>query len=151
MIAWRLPGGGERCGEPGTRGPYAPPMTTVAEVMTPCPFVIMEELSLTDALARMSQHGIRHLPVFAGSHLVGIVSERDVAVVSSIDGVDPNKTMITEAMTEHPYTVGPRDGLKSVVTTMVEKKFGAAIVMDQGDLKGIFTTVDGMRKLAELL
>jgi CBS domain-containing protein len=34
---------------------------------------------------------------------------------------------------------------------MAEHKYGAAIVLDRGEVKGIFTTIDALRALLDLL
>jgi acetoin utilization protein AcuB len=55
-------------------------------------------------------------------------------------------------MTPDPYTVKPATPLDAVVTEMSEHKLGCAIVIqDNGKVVGIFTAVDGLRVLSEVL
>ena len=126
-------------------------MSTVKECMTASPLTIEHDLSMADAAERMTHNQIRHLPVFQGGHLVGMVSDRDLAVVSGFDSIDPKKTSVAMAMNQHPFTVAPGDNLKGVVSTMAERKIGTAVVMEDGNIVGVFTTVDALKKLAELL
>lgn len=126
-------------------------MSTVADCMTKTPLTIDHDLSMADARERMASNNIRHLPVFQDGHLVGVVSDRDLAIVSGFDTVDMNKTSVAVAMSEKPYTVEPGESLRNVVATMAERKIGTAVVMDDGKLAGVFTTIDAMRKLAEML
>ena len=54
-------------------------------------------------------------------------------------------------MTPDPYIVSPEAELDEVVSTMAAKKYGSAVVSDNGKVVGIFTTVDACSAFAELL
>jgi acetoin utilization protein AcuB len=56
-----------------------------------------------------------------------------------------------EKWRKHLYTVSPSEKLDHVASTMAEHKYGSALVVDNQKLVGIFTTVDAMRSLSELL
>ncbi|MFV8749807.1 CBS domain-containing protein [Nannocystaceae bacterium ST9] len=124
---------------------------TIASCMTRDPVTIPSDLSLADAMLRMYDYGIRHLPVMDQGHVAGIVSERDIAMVGGIPGVDKNRVMITEAMVPHPYIVGPETSLLEVCSTMLERKLGTAVIMDEGQLIGIFSVVDALAQLVAML
>lgn len=55
-----------------------PATTKVAEVMTPNPRVVGPEESFATCLKMMKEHGFRHVPVWDGHELKGLVSLRDV-------------------------------------------------------------------------
>lgn len=124
---------------------------TVGDCMTQNPVTIPSDLSLADAAERMYEHGIRHLPVMAGGHIIGIVSERDLALVMGIPGVDKNRVDVTEAMISNPYIVSPDAPLEDVVATMHERKIGTAVVMQGGEMRGIFSVVDALAVLLFML
>jgi acetoin utilization protein AcuB len=124
---------------------------TIGECMTRDPVTIPADLSLADAQLRMYDHGIRHLPVIDQGHVVGIVSERDIALVSGIPGVDKNRVMITEAMVPHPYIVPSTTPAIEVCGAMLERNMGSAIIMDDGKLRGIFSVVDALAQLVAML
>lgn len=124
---------------------------TVGECMSPNPVTIPADLVLADAYERMYEHGIRHLPVMDGGHLVGIVSERDLAMITGIPGVDKNRVAVAEAMSPHPYIVPSSTPLLEVVEAMVERKLGTAVVMDGGQIKGIFSVIDALAQLVAML
>ena len=50
---------------------------TVREFMTPDPVIIDGGLTLSDAFTRMFQINARHLPVYVGGHLVGMLLATD--------------------------------------------------------------------------
>ena len=57
------------------------PHETVAEAyMTPHPLTITAQETVDDAVSRMVEHRIRHLPVVEEGHLIGLISARDVLV-----------------------------------------------------------------------
>lgn len=124
---------------------------TIGEIMTKVPVTIPDDLTLADARRRMFDHHIRHLPVVRADHLVGIVSERDIAIVSSIPGVKSDRVLVNQAMVDAPYTCAPGDSLREVATTMLERKIGAAIVMENARIVGMFTTIDALRELVQRL
>lgn len=124
---------------------------TVSEIMNPLSHSIGDEQPMAAAAVRMHEHGIRHLPVLRGGRLVGIVSDRDLAMVESLEGVDPQTVPVGEAMTTGPYVVGPDDRLGPVLRTMAQHKYGTAIVAHGGRPVGILTTIDALQLCADLL
>ncbi len=124
---------------------------TVHEFMTPDPVVIDGGLSVADARQRMFQSDARHLPVYVGGHLVGILSDRDLARVAAVDGFEDKRATAEQACTPNPYVVSPHALLADVVQTLAHHKFGAALVMEEGKLLGIFTTIDALHALAAVL
>lgn len=123
----------------------------IADYMTALPTSIGLEQTLASARERMHHLDCRHLPVLHGGRLVGVLSERDIAVVESLGNVDVAEVKVDEAMTAEPYTVAPGTPLLDVAREMAEHKYGAAVVMEGDALRGIFTTTDAMAALASVL
>lgn len=124
---------------------------TVREFMTPDPVTIDGGLSVADARTRMFQINARHLPVYVGGHLVGILSDRDLARISSVDGFESATSTAEQACTASPYVVGPTTSLAEVAQVLADQKFGAALVMEGGHLLGMFTVIDALRALVSVL
>ena len=124
---------------------------TVQKYMTTSPHSIGIDQTLLVAHRMMHEHKIRHLPILAGGKLVGMVSERDLAVVESLVGVDATKVTVEEAMATSVYSVSPETPLDEVVSKMCLHKYGSAVVMSHEKVVGIFTTVDVCHALGELL
>lgn len=127
------------------------PIPTIQKHMTTSPHSIGQGQTLARAHAVMSEHRIRHLPVLEGGKLVGMLSDRDLHLVESLEGVDPAKVLVEDAMSSTIYSVAPDAALDDVVSAMAEHKYGSAVVMQNEKVVGIFTTVDVCRTLAELL
>lgn len=93
----------------------------IEKFMTAMPHSINPHLPIKTAVAMMRQYSVRHLPVQDGGQLVGVLSDRDVK-------------------------------LDAVVLEMAEHKFGCAVIQQQnGRVVGIFTAIDGLRTLGEIL
>jgi acetoin utilization protein AcuB len=127
------------------------PIPTIQKHMTTSPHSIGADQPLSRAHAFLREHRIRHLPVLTGGKLVGMLSDRDLHLVESLKDVDPEKVLVEDAMSTIIYAVTPDQPLDEVVSTMAEHKYGSAVVMQNGKVVGIFTTVDVCRTLAELL
>ncbi|MBK9030397.1 MAG: CBS domain-containing protein [Myxococcales bacterium] len=119
--------------------------------MTTSPHTIGNEQSLKKAHDLMREHGIRHLPVMHGNRLVGVISDRDVAIIASLEDVNPELITVEDAMTSDVLTVSPEAPLDEVAALMAERKAGSVVIEQNSKVVGIFTTVDGMTALADLL
>lgn len=123
--------------------------TTIRHYMTPSPHTIGVEQSLAVAAETMRAHKIRHLPVLKGGTVVGILSERDVQLVSGLPAVDPATVTVEDAMSDSVYAVSPDTPLEEVAAEMAAHKYGAALVTEGGRVAGVFTTIDALLALAD--
>jgi CBS domain-containing protein len=122
----------------------------VADFMTPDPHAIELHHSLAEAERRMKELRVRQLPVLYQGTLRGTISERDVALVRSLE-LDPREVGIAETLTFEPYTVSAEAPLGRVVRAMAAHRYGCAVVLQDGKVRGIFTATDAMRALALLI
>jgi acetoin utilization protein AcuB len=127
------------------------PIPVVQKYMTTSPHSIGQEQTLRAAHRVMSDGAIRHLPVLHGGRLVGMLTDRDLHLIETLKDVDPEKVLVEEAMSTAVYSVSPDTPLDEVSAEMAAKKYGSAVVMQNGKVVGIFTTVDACNALTELL
>ena len=123
----------------------------VQRFMSTNPFTINGELTLLQAKNFMVEHKIRHLPVLEKGNIVGIISEKDIDFIQSFDGVDLKAEVITSAMSNDPYIVNTDSHLDEVCNYMASHKIGSVLVQDNKKLVGIFTWVDALKAMSELL
>ncbi len=123
----------------------------IKKYMTTDVQTIGDEQPMSVAHRLMREQHIRHLPVLHQGKLVGVVTDRDLRLVETLSDVDPTKVAVSEAMTPEPYVVSPDAELDEVVSMMAAKKYGSAVISDNGKVVGIFTTVDACSAFAELL
>jgi acetoin utilization protein AcuB len=124
---------------------------TVGQYMTASPHTISRRQSLAAARRLMLDHGVRHLPVLDGGHIVGMLTERDLLLVESMPGVNPTDVRVEEAMVESVHTETPNAPVAEAVEEMIERKLGSTVVMENERVVGVFTTIDALRALHELL
>jgi acetoin utilization protein AcuB len=121
----------------------------VIDYMTKAPFSIAPDETLAAAKNRMEQSGIRHLPVIDGSHLVGVISSRDLFLLHALNERSLQLLKVRDVMTEQPYAVTPQTPISQVATEMANLRIGSAVVRDGTRLVGVFTSVDALRALAD--
>ena len=127
----------------------------IEKYMSPMPHTVGKDIPMNKALDIMRSQRIRHLTVQDGGKLVGVITDRDIKLAASFEGsenTDGNHLVVDDIMTPEPYTVTPQAALDQVVAEMAEHKYGCAIIVqDNGKVVGIFTAVDGLRVLSEVL
>ena len=127
-------------------------MPSISRYMTRQPWTIRRDATMSDAHRMMRGHWIRHLPVLEDGALVGIVTERDLHLMETLPDADPDHVTVEDAMSAEVYGVSPDDPVDGVVETMASRKFGSVVVVNHtGVVEGIFTTIDALQVLAEVL
>lgn len=119
----------------------------VSDFMTRLPEEVDRRVSLARAGEIMREHGIHHLPVMDGPRLYGILSARDVEVLTAALG-DGGEMPIGAVCVVDPYTVGPTASLHEVAEVMAQRRIGSAVIVDADVVVGIFTVTDALRALA---
>jgi acetoin utilization protein AcuB len=132
------------------------------ELMTTALVTIKPTDSVREALRRMEDQEIRHLPVVEGSRLAGMVSDRDLReyrlpVMEEIENPeyadDLLNTPVAEMMNTDLVTLDPGESVKTAIDLMLEYGVGALPVVDRhkDELVGIMSYVDVLRHVRGLL
>jgi acetoin utilization protein AcuB len=124
---------------------------SISQYMSRQPWTIQRTATLADAHRLMRERAIRHLPVFDGAELVGIVSLGDLHLLETIAEFSLDEVNVEEAMTRNPFVITSDTALDEVAEIMAEHKYGSAIVMGRDGIEGIFTAIDACRVVAVLL
>ena len=131
----------------------------VADAMTRDPQVARLDDLLLDAVGRMSNLGIRHLPVIDGENRVlGILSDRDVrqaigdlSVFEGEEGlrVRIRSKRVSEVASLGSLSVSQDASIADAVHLFIDHRIGALPVVDEtGRLVGILSYVDVLKHLA---
>ena len=126
-------------------------MPTVRSFMTACPHTVEVDQTVATAHTVLYEHRVRQLPVLDDGHLAGLLSDRDLTVIAALREVDPHSIRVREVMSLSLYKVSPDAPLDDVAREMASKKYGAAVVVENDVVVGIFTTVDACAALANVL
>jgi acetoin utilization protein AcuB len=126
-------------------------MPTLSRYMTRKPWTIERTATMAEAHRVMRKHEIRHLPVMDGARVVGIVTMRDLHLLETLPGVVPEEVAVEDAMSPEVFVASEGDDLADVVDRMAEARLGSAVIVGHTGLIGIFTAVDALRALADIL
>lgn len=121
----------------------------VSDRMTSTPHSVGPEAKIQEAWEMMRRQGVHHLPVEENGQFIGMMSERTLRLAFSYEGSE--RMLVRDVMSTKPYRVDPGAPLYAVVYAMAEHRYGAAVVIQAGKAIGIFTTVDALRVLGEIL
>ncbi len=115
--------------------------------MTPFPYSIDVDAPLADARSMMDEHDFHHLPVTAGTHVVGMLDAAALArgLAASASG------FVRDYHAPDARVVSIDEPLHDVLESMAAAHLDAVIVTRHGRLAGVFTTVDACRAFAALL
>ncbi|MCC5859057.1 MAG: CBS domain-containing protein [Ectothiorhodospiraceae bacterium] len=124
----------------------------VDEFTTPDPITANEGMAIEELRDLMDRHGIRHIPILRGDTVVGVISDRDVRIVSGLPEAQKSQVRAGDIMAADPLTVDAATPLDEVAYAMSEKKVGSVIVMDEDSrFLGIFTAIDALNALIEII
>lgn len=100
--------------------------------------------TLADAYRRMREKGIRHLPVLDGERLVGVVTDRDLRLATSVLAPVPfpADSSVAAVMCAEPLTADAQDAVEDAARVMRERKIGCLPVVEDGRVIGIITGID---------
>jgi len=116
----------------------------VRDIMRSPAVAVSADTTLQDAYRTMQERGIRHLPVLEGETLVGVVTDRDLRLATSVLAPSPFPpgSRVSAVMSASPLTADAPDPVEDVARTMRERKIGCLPVLDDGRLIGIVTGLD---------
>jgi acetoin utilization protein AcuB len=123
----------------------------IQKYMTQAQFFASPEESVLLAYERMLEHDVRHLPVLRGTALVGVLFKSDLKMVQAMDPAVVRPIKVEAVMVTEYYTVAPDEALDVAAREMSKRKWGSALVIDQGKVVGVFTTTDALRALSDAL
>jgi CBS domain-containing protein len=90
----------------------------------------------------MRDQDIGDVLVAEGDRVVGVVTDRDIAVRAVADGVDPHSVSAASVASGDPVTVTPRDTVGEAVTLMREHAVRRLPVIEDGRPVGIVSLGD---------
>ena len=121
--------------------------TKIAEVMTDRPRAVTRQTSIREAAQLMGEEDVGSLPIVdEATRLVGIVTDRDIAIRAVGPGVDTDKTSVAEIASEEVYGVTPDDDLDDALQTMARAQVRRVpVVVRENQLVGIVSQADVAR------
>jgi CBS domain-containing protein len=119
---------------------------TCAQVMTKDPACCVPTDSASRVAKIMKTEDVGSIPVCESQQsrkLVGIVTDRDLALHVVAEGRDANSTLAKDVMTRDPFTCLPEDDLQNALDAMEKQQVRRIPVLDRsGQLMGIIAQAD---------
>lgn len=118
-------------------------MPDIREIMSADVQSIEPEETLRRGAELMRDLDIGALPVCSDGRLLGMVTDRDLAVRGLADGLDPDNACISDVMTPDPETCRPEQDAQEVLRAMGDAQVRRMpVVDDDGRLVGIVSLGD---------
>ncbi|MDO0937903.1 CBS domain-containing protein [Streptomyces sp. DG2A-72] len=114
----------------------------VRDVMTPGVVAVRPDASLVEAAQLMRTQDIGDVLVADGSRVVGMLTDRDIAVRAVAEGADPLTVSAQTVCTPDPVMVAPDDPVSDAITLMREHAVRRLPVVESGLPVGIVTLGD---------
>lgn len=119
----------------------------IQDVMTRDPRCVTPEASAREAAQIMREEDVGIVPVVEGSRLVGLVTDRDLAVRVIADGRDGNTSVREVMSSQRIATCRPDEDLEQAMETMAREQVRRIPIVDErGALVGIVAQADVVRK-----
>jgi CBS domain-containing protein len=124
-------------------------MKTIADVMTGSPAKVSRLASATDVAKLMREDDVGAIPVVEDGRLVGIVTDRDIALRVVAEGRDPNTTHAEDIATAEPRAVGPGESLDEAYVRMATWQIRRLPVVEGERLVGMLAQADLVHELKD--
>ena len=106
-------------------------MTKVGEIMTRSVAVVQQDDSLQQAAQKMKTLNVGSLPVCDGDAMVGVVTDRDIAVRGVAAGMVPQEARVSDVMTPDVHWCSESDGVEQAMELMGEAQVRRLAVLDE--------------------
>lgn len=113
----------------------------VSQIMTPDPDTAQPQDTLRAVAAKMDSGNYGSMPVVEGGRLVGVVTDRDIAVRAVAQGLGP-ETEVRVVMTPDPVCVAPGSDVTEAAEIMQDEQIRRIFVTDNDRLVGVVALAD---------
>lgn len=119
---------------------------TVRDLMTPYPTAVTADTSLADTARLMRDQDIGDVLVTRGDRLVGIVTDRDMTIRGTAEGLDPRLTPIESCISPDLVVVEADDDVDHAVNALRDRAIRRVPVVDGDIVVGIVSIGDLARE-----
>jgi CBS-domain-containing membrane protein len=118
-------------------------MTRVADIMTRSIATVQRDETLQAAARRMGEMDVGALPVLDGKAIVGMVTDRDIAVRGVAQGMIPQESKVADVMTEDVRWCRADDSIDTLLDEMGGAQVRRVPVLDaDNEIVGIVALAD---------
>jgi CBS domain-containing protein len=114
----------------------------VRDAMTANPRTATPAQSLAEAAQIMQSEDVGSVPVVEDGRLVGVLTDRDIAIRAVAESVDVQTLNVGDVASREPVTVEPGQDLDEALALMARHQVRRLPVVDDGQLVGILAQAD---------
>ena len=118
-------------------------MTQVREAMTSNPRTVTADSTIGEAARLMRDEDAGIAPITEGERLIGVITDRDIAIKVVADGKDPESTKVSQIASSNLVTVDPKQDLDDALRLMAQHQVRRLpVVEEDGRVVGILAQAD---------
>jgi CBS domain-containing protein len=123
-------------------------MGQIRELMTVRPRTVKAGESIVEAAKLMRGEDSGIAPIVDGERLVGVLTDRDIAIRVVAEGRDPKETKVEEIASQNLVTIDPQQGMDEALRLMAQHQVRRLpVVEEDGKLVGIVSQADVARRV----
>lgn len=123
----------------------------IKEIMTKNPEYLPANTLLKKAAEEMLKHDFGFLPVGENGKLVGVVTDRDLAIRAVAKGLEPKSASLKEVMTKSVISCHENDDVHAAAKLMESKQIRRLVVLDKNEhISGVISLGDIATKCHEI-
>lgn len=115
---------------------------TLRQIMTANPTVGHPDEAVHQVARMMRDEDVGSIPIVEGDRLVGIITDRDIAVKVVASGLDPREALVGDVMSTDPVTASSQMTEREALALMGREQIRRLPVVDGGRLVGIVALGD---------
>jgi len=116
---------------------------TIREVMTSNPCTIDADKDIAYAAKMLRDEDVGVAPIVEGDQLIGVLTDRDIAIKVVAEGKDPQTTKVREIASKDIVTIDPQQDLDEALRLMAQHQVRRLpVVEEDGKVVGIIAQAD---------
>lgn len=112
------------------------------DVMTTDVATVRPQDTIENAAKLMQKYDVGSIPVCEDRRIVGIVTDRDIALRCVAEGKSTGQAPVSEVMTTNPVTASPSTDVHEAARLMSEKQIRRLPIVDRNTLVGMVALGD---------
>ena len=120
---------------------------SIKDVMSSDPCTINADKSVAYAAKMMRDEDVGLAPIVEGDKLIGMLTDRDIAIRVVAEGKDPDQVTVREVASKQVVTVDPQQDLAEALRIMAKHQVRRLpVVEEDGRLVGVVAQADVARE-----
>jgi CBS domain-containing protein len=120
---------------------------SIKDVMTSNPCSVDAEKSVAYAAKMMRDEDVGLAPVVEGDKLIGMLTDRDIAIRVVAEGRNPDEVKVSEVASKQVVTIDPQQDLDEALRIMAKHQVRRLpVVEEDGRLVGVVAQADVARE-----